>query len=502
MASVSVRWSRGLFFSPFPALGFIGGIMSRRAKIVCTIGPASSDSDTLEALIGAGMDVARLNFSHGEHDEHARVIAQVRHLAQKAGRPVAILQDLQGPKIRIGALVGGQIELVPGANFILTSEEIVGDDRRAYVSYAALAQDAAAGDQILLNDGLLRLEVLRSTGNEVECCVADGGTLRQRAGVNLPGVRVSAPSLTDKDRRDLQFGIEQGVDFIALSFVRRAADIEQLKNILQAAGAPIPVVAKIEKPEALDELDAIMQIADAVMVARGDLGVELSPERVPFVQKQIIRRAFQHKVPVITATQMLESMIENPRPTRAEASDVANAVFDGTDAVMLSGETAVGKYPVEAAAMMARIVVEAEKNAAGEAQHHRHPLDSRQVAFPDAIAASACRIAEQVGAAAVVAFSQSGFTAQLISKHRPSVPIFACTPDELVFRRLGLYWGVVPHSTAEAEGKDLDNLAEWIGQRLLAQGAVDRGDSLVILAGTPFGVCGTTNLLRLHRVEG
>lgn len=476
-------------------------VPARRAKIVCTIGPASSSEERIAALIDAGMDVARLNFSHGEHEEHARVIEAVRRLARDAGRPVAVLQDLQGPKIRLGALRGGQIELSAGALITLTSDPIEGDEKRVQVTYDALAADAKPGDEILLSDGLLRFEVVRSDGSEVECRVIDGGTLRQRAGVNLPGVQVSAPSMTDKDRRDLRFGIEQGVDWVALSFVRRAADIDELKAILRQADCAAAVVAKIEKPQALDELDAILQATDAVMVARGDLGVELSPERVPFVQKQIIRRAFAFKVPVITATQMLESMIDNPRPTRAEASDVANAVFDGSDAVMLSGETAVGAYPIEAAAMMARIVVEAEKNAGEEGAQRRRATDGGPIPFPDATAEAACLMAAQVGAAAVVAFTQSGFTARLISKHRPAAPLYACTPDGGVFRRLGLYWGVVPLEADPESPADLDGLIEAVGRRLLQAKAVAEGDSLVVLAGSPFGIEGTTNLVRLHRVR-
>ena len=472
-------------------------MVERRAKIVCTIGPASRNC--LGELIEAGMNVARLNFSQGAHAEHAAVVADIRRLAKEMNRPVAILQDLQGPKIRIGHLADGSVTLVAGASFIITTAAIVGDAQRVATTYEPLPRDVGEGDEILLSDGLLRLVVRRVQGTEVECEVIDGGVLRERAGINLPGADLSVPSMTEKDREDLEFGMAQGVDFVALSFVRRAADIIELKEILQRADAPIGAVAKLEKPQAIEDLDAIIAATDVVMVARGDLGVELSPERVPAVQKRIIRAAVRAGKPVITATQMLESMIEHPRPTRAEASDVANAVFDGTDAVMLSGETAVGKYPVAVVKMMDRIVREAEREFEFSPDHRRRrSIDELPLSFPDAIADAAGRIADDIQAAAIVAFTQSGFTAQLISKYRPAHPVFAFTSHDRVLSRLCLNWGVYPRRTDFVA--DTDQMIEKIDAMLCDEGQVQVGDNLVILAGMPPTQQGTTNLLRLHRV--
>jgi pyruvate kinase len=469
----------------------------RRAKIVCTIGPASQAPAQLRRLIEAGMDVARLNFSHGAAADHAAVIASVRALAAELMRPVAVLQDLQGPKIRLGKLHGGQAVLSPGQAFVLQPGLGEGDSEQADLSYSELAGDVRVGDTVLLSDGLLRLEVTAVVGNRVECRVLDGGVLRERAGINLPGAALRLPSLTAKDRADLAFGVAQGVDYVALSFVRRAADVVELKDLLAAAGARVPVIAKLEKPQAIEALDEILEVADGVMVARGDLGVELSPERVPFIQKTIIQRAAQAHVPVITATQMLESMIGNPRPTRAEASDVANAVFDGTDAVMLSGETSIGAYPVETVQMMDRLVREAETHLVFRAARRRRSGDNPCPGFADVVAEAATYAAGSLGAAAIVAFTQSGFTARLISKHRPTTPIIAFTPALEVYRRLALLWGVSPRLVAP--GRDADELVAAADAQLLSEGVVARGDSLVFLSGRPAGVPGTTNQLRLHR---
>ena len=470
----------------------------RRAKIVCTIGPASSQR--LGELIQAGMDVARLNFSHGAHSEHAEVVADIRRLSKEMNHPVAILQDLQGPKIRTGRYTDGPLTLQTGQIFVITTDEIIGDVERVSTTYKSLPEDVDEGDEILLSDGLLRLVVRRIHGAEVECEVVDGGVLRERAGINLPGADLSVPSMTEKDREDLEFGIAQKVDYVALSFVRRADDIAELKALLRRADVPIGAVAKLEKPQAIQDLDAIIEATDVVMVARGDLGVELSPERVPAVQKRIIRAAVRAGKPVITATQMLESMIEHPRPTRAEASDVANAIFDGTDAVMLSGETAVGKYPVAVVQMMDRIVREAESELEFTPDHRRRrraeelPLD-----FPDAIADAAGRVAVDIQAAAIVAFTQTGFTAQLISKYRPTHPVFAFTSHDRVLCRLCLHWGIYPRRIDFVA--DTDQMITKIDKMLCAEGHVQAGDNLVILAGMPPTQQGTTNLLRLHQVE-
>jgi pyruvate kinase len=472
-------------------------VLTRRVKIVCTIGPATQEPARLRELIEAGMNVARLNFSHGAREDHAAVIARVRALSAELRQPVAILQDLQGPKIRLGRLRGGKATLTVGQPFVLTTDQIEGDGSRASISWAGLPADVKPGDPILLSDGLLRVEVLAVRGGEVECRVVDGGEVRERAGINLPGAVLGLPSLTEKDRADLAFGVEQGVDFMALSFVRRAADVTELKGLLAAAGARIPVIAKLEKPQAIEALDEILEVADGVMVARGDLGVEISPEQVPFIQKTIIHRAAQASVPVITATQMLESMIGQPRPTRAEASDVANAVFDGTDAVMLSGETSIGRYPVDAVRMMDRIVREAETHLTFLPERRRRGAAGRAVTFPDAVADAAGRAAADLQATAIVAFTRSGFTARLISRHRPAAPIVAFTPHEAVCRQLALYWGVVPRLVSLME--DADQLIAAVDAELRREGLVAAGDNLVFLFGRPTHREGTANVLRLHR---
>ena len=469
----------------------------RRAKIVCTIGPATRQPNELRSLLDAGMDVARLNFSHGSYDDHAGVIRELRRLSAELDRPIAILQDLQGPKIRIGDLANGPVTLEPGGTFAITTEEVPGDAARVSTDFGSLPDDMETGDQILLSDGLLRLEVRRTTATDVICAVADGGVLRGRAGMNLPGARLSTASLTEKDRRDLEFGLDQAVDYVALSFVRQASDILELQELIRGAGATTPVVAKLEKPEAIDCVDEILEVADAVMIARGDLGVELSPERVPFLQKTIIAKAVAYRVPVITATQMLESMIDKPRPTRAEASDVANAILDGTDAVMLSGETAVGRHPIQAVRMMDRIVREAELNSGASAAPPHRRADDDPANFPDAVADSACRAADDVKAAAIVAFTQSGFTARLISKYRPPIPIYAYTQHEAVQRRLCLYWGVLPRLSEFIE--ETEAMIESVDGALQAEQVLRPGDTMVVLAGTPSTRQGTTNMLKLHR---
>ena len=470
----------------------------RRAKIVCTIGPASRSPDVLRALVDAGMDVARLNFSHGSHADHAAVVADLRRIADEAGRPLAILQDLQGPKIRLGTLQGGAVQLSTGARFVLTTEEIEGDADRASTTYKALPSDVTQGDDILLSDGLLRLRVDGVNGEDITCTVVDGGHLRQRAGINLPGAELSVPSMTEKDLADLAFGVEQGVDWVALSFVRSAADVDALKAELARLQADAGVIAKLEKPQAIDALDDIVDAADAIMVARGDLGVEMSPERVPFIQKTIIRACAAAGKPVITATQMLESMIENPRPTRAEASDVANAVFDGTDAVMLSGETAMGAHPVHAVQMMHRIVSEAERNVAAQPEMRRRARREAALSFSDAIAEAAGQVAADTKAAAIVAFTQSGFSAKLIARSRPQTRIYAFTPHRRVQRRLCVHWGLEPRYAAYLERTQ--DMIEVVEQQLLEEGIVRAGDSLVFLAGMPSNRPGTTNMLRLHTV--
>jgi pyruvate kinase len=473
----------------------------RRTKIVATLGPATSTPERIAGLIRAGMNVARLNFSHGTHAEHAARIAMVRRAAAEAGRHVAILQDLQGPKIRTGPLENGQpVELVAGQRFVITTEPIVGDAHRVSTTYRALPLDVRPRDRILLSDGLIELVVTGHTDTEVETEVVHGGRLREHQGINLPGVRVSAPAATEKDLADLAFGLEQGVDYVALSFVRRASDVREVKEFIRRAGKQTPVIAKIERPEALDVLPEILAEADGIMVARGDLGVEMPPERVPIVQKQIIAAANQALLPVITATQMLESMIHNPRPTRAEASDVANAIIDGTDAVMLSGETAAGAYPIEAVQMMALIADAVEASYTG-GQHSTTPRWSFAPAqsTPRAIAAAACTIANSLPVRFIVVLTQSGASARLVSHYRPEVPILAFCPSEETARRTSLYWGVTP-IVIEARDR-LDELEQQIVRMMRETGMVRKGDLIVLSGGHPVYRYGPTNFLKVITIE-
>jgi pyruvate kinase len=469
----------------------------RRAKIVCTLGPATRDPKTLRRLVEAGMDVARLNFSHGDAEEHAEACARVRRAAEQTGRPVAVLQDLQGPKLRVGSLAKEPVSLEPGGRVTLSVRKNPGPGRIP-VTYRKLPQDVETGDPVLLDDGLLRLRVLRTTEHEVMCEVEEGGLLHSRKGMNLPGRRLSVPSLTTKDRNDLKAGVAMGVDLVALSFVRRAEDVQALRRALRRLGGSQPVIAKLEKPQAVENLEAIVAEANGIMVARGDLGVELSPELVPVLQKRMIRLARERGRPVITATQMLESMVDNSRPTRAEASDVANAVLDGTDALMLSAETAVGSYPVETVRMMDRIIRTAETSeeyAPIPVAHAGHDPDHR---IADAIGEAATHTAQELGAKAIAVFTQSGATARVVAKHRPRVPLFAFTPDPVVRRTLSAVWGVDPMLLEPLD--DIDAMIDHVDARLLRRRDIGKGDLVVILAGSPLHVPGTTNFLLCHRV--
>ncbi|WP_093523793.1 pyruvate kinase [Stigmatella erecta] len=476
----------------------------RRAKIVCTLGPASQSQDMLEALIEAGMDVARLNFSHGSHEQHAENIAKLRAASLKLRKAVGILGDLQGPKIRTGRFLTGSTTLKEGATFTITTDESVkGNDDIVSTTYAHLAADVNPGDRILLDDGLLELKVLETDKKQIlRTQVVIGGVLKNNKGINLPGVAVRADALTPKDREDLIFGIKEGVDFLALSFVRQPADIELARQAMAEAGRQVPIVAKLEKPEAIARLDAILDKTDGVMVARGDLGVEIPPEEVPAVQKDIIRRSNQRGLPVIVATQMLNSMIENPRPTRAEASDVANAVFDGADAVMLSGETASGRYPIESVQMMDRIVLAAE--SAGRAQTSLGRIPDGPIGvpshFPDVIARVACQAAQASGASLIAAFTLSGVTARLLAHYRPPVPIVAFSPNQEVRRRLALLWGVVPRVLEPIQ--ETEAMVKRVEEELLARGLARKGERIVIVFGAPVGQPGKINSLRLHTIEG
>ncbi len=471
--------------------------MPRRAKIVCTLGPASSSVEMIDRLMRAGMDVARLNFSHGSLGEHARKVAAIREVSGKIERPTAILADLQGPKIRTGRLAGGKpVRLEAGQRFTITSRKVAGDAHAVSTTYTQLPAEVSARDRILLADGLIELRVMSVKGKDVHCEVVNGGELGEHKGINLPGVKLKVSALTRKDRQDLAFALAQNVNYIAISFVRRADDVRIAKTLIARAGKTTPVIAKLEKPEAIENLDSILGVADGVMVARGDLGVEMNPERVPVVQKQIIARARDARLPVITATQMLESMIYNPRPTRAEASDVANAVLDGTDAVMLSAETASGNHPRESVEMMDRIIREAEASIGARSR----PQRMAELNVAETISDMICHAAEELQMKAIAVFTESGSTARLISKYRPRSPIIAFSPNQETRRRLSLLWGVVPRSIEHV--KDIDSLARVAERRLLEEKLVLRGDIVGVVAGTPLGQRGTTNFVKLHQIGG
>ena len=469
----------------------------RKAKIIATVGPATNTREGVQALVRAGADVVRLNFSHGTHQQHAGLIRLVREVAAAEKRHRAILQDLPGPKIRTGRLEQGRpVTLRAGQTLQLTPKEIVGNSRGISISYPRLGRDVRPGDRILLADGLIELQVKSCHGNDVACRVQNGGLLGEHKGVNLPGAKLRIPAMTKEDERHLKFGLEQGVDYVAVSFVRAARDVAAVKEVIARSGSQTPVVAKLEKPEALEDLENILKISDAVMVARGDLGVEMSPEKVPMAQKRIIERARAAKVPVITATQMLESMTENPRPTRAEASDVANAIFDGTDAVMLSGETASGKYPREAVAMMARIAEEAERHM--REIHPRLRRAMREHNIAEAVSESVAHATEELDVKAVVVFTRSGSTARLISEYRPVPPIYAFCPEQRTCQRVALYWGVQPWLMPLVS--DTDSTIASAEKILLQKKLVARGDILAAVAGSPFTAPGGTNLMKLVRV--
>lgn len=471
--------------------------LPRRAKIVCTIGPASNSESMIRELLRLGMDVARLNFSHSTHEEHARVIERLRRAAEKEGRTLAILQDLQGPKIRTGRLkFRTPVMLKPGSRLTITPRDVPGTSLLISTSYPRLAQDVAAGARVLLSDGLIELRVKAIHGDDVECEVVNGGMLAEHQGINLPGTEVQVPALTEKDEQDLHFGLKHGVDLVAVSFVRRGEDVLTAKRFISAEGYGTPVIAKLEKPQAIDRLEEILEVADGVMVARGDLGVEVAPEKVPVMQKHIIQRASEWRKPVITATQMLESMIENPRPTRAEASDVANAVFDGSDAVMLSAETASGRYPREAVTMMGRIIAEAESDPGVDALRLRR-ADSRRLSIAETICESVAHAAHGLEMRAIAVFTETGTTARLISKYRPAAPIYAFTAFPQVANRLNLLWGVCP--IVERTARTGDDMVRAAERELLRRHAVAGGDVIGVVAGTQMA-SGSTNFMRLHVV--
>jgi pyruvate kinase len=467
----------------------------RRTKIVCTVGPASHSEAMLRDLMRAGMDVARLNFSHGTHEEHARVIERLRKVAESEGRTICILQDLQGPKIRTGRLKShAAVELRAGASVTITPREIAGTSMVLSTTFKTLAQEVEPGSRILLSDGLIELRVKVLRGADVECEIINGGLLGEHKGINLPGTIVRVPSLTEKDEKDLEFGLKHNVDMVAASFIRTADDVRAVKRLVYKHHADAWVIAKLEKPQAIEHLDDILAEADGVMVARGDLGVEVPPEKVPIIQKHIIRRAAETRKPVITATQMLESMIENPRPTRAEASDVANAIFDGSDAVMLSAETASGKYPLEAVTMMSRIIRETEA-------HMHDPLPRRRqkdkLSISETICESVAHAAQDLDMRAIAVYTETGTTARLISKYRPQCDIYALAATPATCARLNLLWGVQPLlCEIDHRTEDMVIKAEKL---LLRSQAVQSNDVIAIVAGTR-SASGSTNFMRLHVV--
>lgn len=469
----------------------------RRTKIVCTIGPASESVEKLYRLIESGMNVARLNFSHGTHEEHAQRIQNIREAVKLTNRTVAIMLDTKGPEIRTGLLKEGKITIETGEKIILTTKEIMGTKERLTVNYPGLVKDVKPGNHILLDDGLMALKVLKVEGTEIYCEILNGGELSNRKGVNVPGVNINLPAITEKDISDIKFGIEQDVDFIAASFIRSASDVLEIRKILEENKADIHIISKIENQQGVVNIDEIIELSDGLMVARGDLGVEIPAEEVPLIQKMMIEKCNRAGKPVITATQMLDSMIRNPRPTRAEASDVANAILDGTDAIMLSGESAAGKYPVESVQTMARIALKTESAINHETLVSLRGIVPRQTTT-DAISHATCTTAHSLGAAAIITATESGSTARMVSKYRPKAPIIAVTPREKAQRKLLLVWGVKPILAPETEGTDA-MIEQSINASLKAE-LIKNGDLVVITAGVPVGVPGTTNLLKVEVV--
>jgi len=472
--------------------------MDRKTKIVCTIGPASRSRKTIEKLARAGMNVARINLSHGTLAEQGKVISDIRDVARTLNVPIAILLDLPGPKIRTGALQNGRICLKEGNSFSLVKEGIKGDDTRVSVNYSSFFKDIKSGNSIFLNDGAIELKVTSATTTKVQCQVAVGGELTENKGVNLPGIRINLPSTISANLEQMTFGIEHGVDLFAISFVRSAADIAERRRFLHQMGVHVPLIAKIEKSEAIKKIDDIVREADGIMVARGDLGIETPLAEVPKIQKSIIRKCNNVGKPVIVATQMLESMINMARPTRAEVSDVANAIFDGADAVMLSGETAAGKYPVQAVEWMSRIAIETEEALPYEQwliEKRRHA----QAQIDDAISYAACAISHQIDAACIVAYTRTGSTALRVSKYKPGATILAITPDERTYRRLALSWGVEPYLARAA--RNVEAMFQEAARLAVSRGLAKSGDFIAVTAGIPTGVPGSTNMIKVHRIE-
>lgn len=468
----------------------------RKTKIVCTLGPACSDRDTIKAMVEAGMDVARLNFSHEDSEAHLKRIHLIREVSSELNRPIAILQDLQGPKIRVGEMVD-DVVLQTGEKTAIATEDIIGTAARFSSTYQGLAGDVKEGDPILINDGLIKLRVDRIADNDIHATVIHGGSLKSHKGINLSHSSISTPTLTEKDIQDLKLGLAQEVDYVALSFVREAGELKRLRDVMAGQDTKVHVIAKVERHEALDDLEGIVAAADVIMVARGDLGVEIPLEQVPLIQKRLIQTCHKHLKSAIVATQMLESMIQNPQPTRAEVSDIANAIWDGADAIMLSGETAIGRYPVEAVKTMAGIAQTVEEAGLASFPHY---IDGavKEHHIPSAVGHAACQLADNLKARAIICFTQNGFTARILSKYRQSIPIIAVTTTESVQRRLALYWGV--QSLLLQEVFNTDEMIARVEQAAVERGLVSAGDMVVITAGLPLAITGITNLIKAHRV--
>jgi len=470
----------------------------RKTKIICTLGPAVDNPVILEKLMLNGMDVARMNFSHGDHEEQKTRLENFKRLRDKLDLPIPVLLDTKGPEIRIGEFKGGEAVLKEGDSFALVNDDILGDNTKVSITYKDLYKDVTKGSKILINDGLIELVVDHIDNKDIHCTILNGGSIGNKKGINVPGVVINLPSLTEKDVEDILFGIENEFDFIAASFVRKAEDVMAIKKILEKNGGHgIKVIAKIENRQGVDNIDEILKVSDGIMVARGDLGVEIPVEEVPVVQKMLIDKCCRNGKPVITATQMLDSMIRNPRPTRAEANDVANAIFDGTSVIMLSGETAAGKYPVESLVTMSRIARKAEESI----DYWKEFLDMRYMMTPgvtNAISHATCTTAMDLNAAAIVTVTQTGHTARMISRFRPSCPIIATTTSPMVQRQLNMSWGVIPYLVDKAESTD--EMFDMGVEKTRQSGFADNGDIVVITAGVPIGVSGTTNILKVHVV--
>jgi pyruvate kinase len=472
----------------------------RKTKIICTLGPASSDEVTMEKLILGGMNAARFNFSHGTHESHLAMLNRFKHIRDTLGAPVATMLDTKGPEIRVRTFGCGSVQLEEGAEFILTTEEVEGTQEKVSVTYDNLHKELQPGCSVLLDDGLIELEVQSIEGKDIHCLVRSGGELSGNKSINVPGVSIALPALTEKDKEDLRFAVENEFDLIAASFVRRASDVEDIRAVLKEyGGQDIRIIAKIENREGVDNLDAIIDAADGIMVARGDLGVEIPAQEVPVIQKRMIKTAIRNGKDVITATQMLDSMIRNPRPTRAEVSDVANAVFDGTSCVMLSGETASGKYPLEALQTMVDIATAAEGGTDYWKRFRTTPYDDLSINITNAISHTCCLTAMDLGATGILTSSKSGYTARMISRFRPGCPVIALTTEERVRRQLAISWGVLPILSGSVDSTDrLFSLCSDVAKK---EGLVQPGDTVVITAGVPIGRSGSTNLIKAQVVN-